>query len=269
MRPRIRVALALCAVGMFWARPLPAGAQDVALAARVADLEHRLQLQEDKDAVEKLTRAYGYYVDKQLWDQVSALFTEDGRVEIAGRGVYKGAAGIDTIFRRVMGRGQIGLRSGALFNHMILQGIVDVSPDGKTALGRWRAFVQIARYRQAAIWSEGTYENRYVKIGGIWKIADMHFYATYYTPFDKGWREVGLPNNRPSKDFPPDEPPSVQYDVFPGHFVPPFHYPNPVTGQPWSEADSRRYSTTGEAPLPDGSKPSPTDPDSSAQPRRP
>ena len=29
----------------------------------------------------------------------------------------------------------------------------------------------------------------------------------------------------------PDRPPTVAYDPYPGEFVPPFHYPNPVTGQ--------------------------------------
>ena len=227
------------------------------LTERIAELEQRVQREEDKSAIEKLTRAYGYYVDKQLWDQVGGLFTTDARVEIAGRGVYRGTAGVDRLFREVMGGGQIGLRSGALFNHLILQGIVDVQPDGKTALGRWRAFVQIGRYERVAIWSEGTYENRYVKEDGVWKIADMHFYATYYTPFDKGWRDGALPNNGPSSEYPPDEPQSVEYDVFPGHYVPPFHYPNPGTGEPWSVEKSRQYSTAGEAPAP---APPPGDP---------
>ena len=132
-----------------------------------------------------------------------------------------------------MGGGHIGLAEGALFNHMILQGVVDVAPDGRTAMGRWRAFVQIGQYQKFAIWSEGTYENAYVKENGVWKLKDLHFYATYYTPYDQGWAKQPLPNNGPSKEFPPDAPQSVQYPVFPGHYVPPYHYPNPVTGKPW------------------------------------
>ncbi len=220
------------------------------LNVRIAQLEQRAQRQEDREAIEKLTRAYGYYVDKQLWDQIVDLFSSDARIEIAGRGVYRGKSGADEIFRQVMGGGQIGLRDGALFNHMILQGIVDVSEDGNSANGRWRAFVQLGQHERVALWSEGTYENRYVKIGGVWQIADMHFYATYYTPYDQGWRDGALPNNGPNAAFPPDEPQSVQYDVFPGHYVPPFHYDNPVSGRPWSESDSRRYSTQGQSPPP-------------------
>ena len=61
------------------------------------------------------------------------------------------------------------------------------------------------------------------------------------------WR-TSFGNNGPSKDFPPDAPPSVKYDAFPGHYVPPFHYPNPVSGRPWTEEDSRKYSTEGMDP---------------------
>jgi hypothetical protein len=211
-----------------------AGAQDVkALEARVRALEARLQKTEDIEAIEKLTRAYGYYVDKAQWDQIVDLFANESRVEIAGRGVYYNRSGVDTIFRKVMGRGKIGLGDGALFNHMILQGITDVDADGKTARGRWRAFVQIGQYQKAALWSEGTYENIYVKENGVWKFKDLHFFATYYTPYADGWAKTALPNNGPSTEFPPDKPQSVKYDVFPGHFVPPYHYPNPVTGKPW------------------------------------
>lgn len=219
---------------------------------RLAALEARVQRLDDRAAIEKLTRAYGYYVDKQLWNEVVDTFSDDARVEIAGRGVYRNKAGVDRLFRLAMGGGKIGLRDGGLFNHMILQGVVNVAPDGQTAKGRWRAFVQIGQHKAFGLWSEGTYENEYVKRGGVWLIKDMHFYATYYTPYDQGWAKVALPNNGPSKDYGPDEPQSVQYDVFPGHYVPPFHYPNPVTGRVWTEADSRKYSTTGQSPAPAG-----------------
>jgi hypothetical protein len=221
-----------------------------ALLERIEKLEKRVQRLDDVDAISKLTRAYGYYVDKQLWDQVVDLFSDDCVIEIAGRGVYHGKKGANSLFLGSMGQGEVGLKPGSLFNHMILQGIVDVDPNGTTAQARWRAFVQLAQYQKIALWSEGTYENTYVKQNGTWKLSGMHFYATYYTPFDQGWAKASFPNNGPSKANPPDEPQSVNYDVFPGHYVPPFHYPNPVTGRPWTLEDSRKYSTSGMSPAP-------------------
>ena len=34
-----------------------------------------------------------------------------------------------------------------------------------------------------------------------------------------------------STEPPPDAPPSHRYETYPGTFVPPYHYPHPVTGE--------------------------------------
>jgi hypothetical protein len=218
------------------------------LEKRVAALEARVQTQEDIEAINKLTRAYGYYIDKQVWSEVTPLFSDDAVVEISGRGVYKGRKGVETLFHKVIGRGHDGLMDNTLSNHMVLQGIVDVAADGKHASGRWRAFIQIGVYQKAALWAEGPYEITYVKENGVWKFQTMHWYGTYFTPFDQGWAKASFGNNGPSKDFPPDAPPSVKYDAFPGHYVPPFHYANPVTGRAWTAEDTKKYSTEGMDP---------------------
>jgi hypothetical protein len=40
------------------------------------------------------------------------------------------------------------------------------------------------------------------------------------------------PNTRPEKVLPPDRPPTVVYDMYPGTITAPLHYENPVTGKP-------------------------------------
>jgi hypothetical protein len=226
-------ATAICASLGFQnpARSDAAAARIEALEARAKAAESRLQTLEDIGRIEKLQRAYGYYVDKNLWDQVVDLFADDCSVEIAQRGVYLGKKGADRLFRMVFGGGKIGLPFGRLFNHMMLQGIVHVDPSGLTAKGRWRAFVQIAQYQKSAMWSDGVYENEYVKDNGVWKLKRLKFWPTFYTPYETGWAVKNLPNNSPNKDFPPDQPPTDSAGVFPDSFVPPFHYRNPVTGK--------------------------------------
>ncbi len=61
--------------------------QDRELAGKVDSLtkqleETRAELQrlQDVKQIEKLTRTYGYYIDKGLWSQVVDLFAEDGSV---------------------------------------------------------------------------------------------------------------------------------------------------------------------------------------------
>jgi hypothetical protein len=229
----------LCAMALMFCSATWLPAQDSKLLARIEALEKqvaeqnaRLQRLEDTEKIEKLTRAYGYYVDKNLWVQVVDLFSDDCSVEIAARGVYLEKKGADRLFRGVLGGGKIGLPPGRLFNHFQLQGIVDVDPGGRTAKGRWRAFVQIASYGGMALWSEGVYENVYVKQGGVWKFQKMKFWPTYYTPYESGWAKKDLPNNGPSKEYPPDLPPTDNAGVYPNlDMVPPFHYKNPVTGK--------------------------------------
>jgi SnoaL-like domain len=46
----------------------------------------------DAQQVHVLQRTYGYLVDKNLWTQIADLFTDDGTLEIGGRGVFVGKA---------------------------------------------------------------------------------------------------------------------------------------------------------------------------------
>ena len=60
------------------------------LRAELAELRARVRSAEDYRDLVNLQGAYGYYVDKGLWDNAAELFAEDGTLEIAGRGVYVG-----------------------------------------------------------------------------------------------------------------------------------------------------------------------------------
>jgi hypothetical protein len=195
---------------------------------RVADLMRRVQRLKDEHAIEVLQRAYGYFVDKALWQQAADLFADEGTLEIGGRGVFVGKARVLEYLKWLE---PTGLTRGKLFDHMQLQPIVSVASDGKTARGRWRFFAQVGTFQTLGMWGLGTYENEYVKEGGIWKIRTLHAYFRMYTPCAEGWGRTALPITQPEKDLPPDRPPSVSPQHYPAPFIPPFHYPNPVTGK--------------------------------------
>lgn len=206
-----------------------------ALQRRVDQLERRIARTESIEAIEKLTRIYGYYLDKALWDEVIPLFTDDCTVEISSLGVYVGRDRAAQLFRDILGKGpamsdENGLVYGRLYNHMIVQGIVHLDDDGLGASGRWRCFMQIAEFGVKATWGEGPYEIRYRKEGEQWKIQRLHFYRTYHTPFDEGWAKARSPRGNLRERFEPDLPPTMEYECYPGVFVPPFHYANPVSG---------------------------------------
>jgi hypothetical protein len=214
-----------------------ASRDNAALLTRLEATEKKVQELQDVNAIEKLNRAYGYYVDKGLWDQVVDLFAEASTVEIEAGGIYKGKKGADRLFHQKFGRGKIGFSDGVLFNHPQFQGIVDVDPNGATAKGRWRTLAQVSWHGQNAFWNEGVYENEYVKEGGVWKFSKMKFWSTYFTPYEQGWAKqepppIGWGANMASPDLPPDEPSDPSYRMYPRYFVPPFHYANPVSGRP-------------------------------------
>jgi hypothetical protein len=197
-----------------------------ALKTRVAELEVEARAAADYIAICNLQRAYGYYVDKTLYDEAADLFARDGRLEIAGRGLFVGQERVRAYLHRLP-----RLTHGTLFNHMQLQPVITLAPDGRSARGRWRAFIQIGWLGREARWGEGTYENEYVRDDGVWKIASLHFYTTYYVEYDRGWNLGGVPLAPPLPDARPDAEASVRYEAFPGVFIPPYHYANPVTGR--------------------------------------
>lgn len=208
-----------------------------AVRSELATLSARVREGEDTEAIKKLQRSYGYYVDKALWGKVISLFSEDCEIEIAGRGVYCGIGGARIVFEQLVGRligmadGSEGLSRGQLHNHIQLQGIVHVAPDGRTAQGRWRALILVGVLGKMGHWAEGPYEMDYVKQDGIWRIRVLRWFPTFYTPYEEGWGKTGLPMSPVSSEFPPDRPPTYTYQSYPETFVPPFHYRHPVTNE--------------------------------------
>ncbi len=196
---------------------------------RLAAYARRVELLKDKDAVENLQAAYGYYFDKSLWGDVAELFSAKGSFEYGQMGVYVGK---DHIRRALLLLGKEGPEAGKLNNYMQLQSVIHVVPDGRTAKARWRGMVQLGRANQSGQWGEGTYENEYVKEAGVWKLSRLHFYVTGLTDYDTGWTKSAIPMQGPSAVLPPDRPPSEVYRSYPGVYIPPFDYPHPVTGQP-------------------------------------
>jgi len=196
---------------------------------RAAELLHRAALLRDAQEVENLQRIYGYYLDRAMWDQVADLFADDGTIEMGQRGVYVGKRHIRAFLGLL---GHDGLTYGWMNDHIQLQPVVHVSPDGKIARMRSRELAMTGHYEQGGKWSEGTYEDTFVKQDGVWKIKSLHYYPTFITDYDKGWAKDAEPAPGESKSLPPDRPPTEVYAIYPKAFVPPFDYRNPVTGEP-------------------------------------
>ena len=219
-----RILMVLAALAILAA----VSAQAQTVEQRLAAYRERVERLEDHDAIENLQATYGYYFDKGLWDEVADLFTADGSFEYGQRGVYIGQ---DRIRRALLLFGPEGLGNGRLNNHMQLQSIITVAPDGRTATARWQGMIQLAEPGANGVWGVGIYENEYRKERGTWKIAGLHFYPVALTDYDLGFMRSALRMEGPSALFPPDGPPTEVYRTFPANYIPPFSFDHPVTGR--------------------------------------
>jgi len=166
-----RIAGALVAL-LLAAAPAMAADQDAAktiaaLKARIAAPRLRIERIRAYDDIENLDSAYGYYLDKNLWNQLADLFAKDGSLELAQRGVYIGQDHIRA-FLPAFG-GPEGPKVNRLGNHLNLQPVIHVSPDGKTAKVRARLLQMMGEAGRSAGWGAAVYENEMVKEDGVWK----------------------------------------------------------------------------------------------------
>jgi hypothetical protein len=190
-----------------------------ALLERIEKLEQRARAAEDYRDLINLQGAYGYYVDKGLWDQAAELFAQDGTLEIAGRGVYVGRERVREYLRRLPAYGY-----GTIYNHMQLQPVLHIDSQGGTAEGRWRTLMMVGWLGKEGRWGEATYENAYVRENGRWRIASLHGIINFYCEYDEGWHRGGVPLLRSTQGLQPDRPPSLEYEAYPEPVIAPFHY---------------------------------------------
>jgi hypothetical protein len=192
------------------------------LRAEIATLRQKVQAAEDYRELVNLQGAYGYYVDKGLWDKAADLFARDGTLEIAGRGVYVGRERIREYLKRLPAYGH-----GVIFNHMQLQPVLHIDSEAGTAQGRWRTLMMVGFLGKEGRWGEATYENAYLREDGKWRIASLHGVINFYCEYDEGWHRGGVPLLRSTKGIEPDRPQSFEYEAFPEPVIAPFHYEEP------------------------------------------
>ena len=215
------------------------------LAARVAVLEAEVGRLADVDAIRKLQHAYGYFMDKCMFAEIVDLFADDCELRFMG-GVFRGKDGARRLYGG--GSGLNGPVDGMLFEHLVVQDVVDVAPDRSLAWGRFRTFMQGGVHESKAdappnippqFLEGGVYENTYVREDGVWKFKVFDYTVVWQADFSEGWAKTAdsslmvsqYPALYPENPRGPDAygaPPRR----WPKAVVVPFHYAHPVTGQP-------------------------------------
>ncbi|MEJ2111793.1 MAG: nuclear transport factor 2 family protein [Acidobacteriota bacterium] len=207
-------------------------------SAKIEELSNRIGILEDTEAIRNLQHAYGYYIDKCLYEDVVDLFAENGEVHFFGS-IYRGKE--EGVRRLYVGNflqgftgGKPGPVYGFLLDHPQLQGVIHVAPDRKTAKGRFRSVMQAGFHEssptaKAAIergespmvwWEGGIYENTYVREDGIWKFQVLNYNPLWHADYESGWGKTKMiydvstpptlyPEDPTGPDAPMESPPAM------------------------------------------------------------
>lgn len=183
----------------------------------------------DSNAIKRLQRAYGYYVEEALWDEVVNLFSDNATLEMARDGVYIGKERIRAYFY-ALNDDQQGLHTGQLNEQLQLMPVVTLSADGLRAKARWRNLMLRGQLDENAYWGEGPFENEYVKENGIWKFSKVRWQQAVLVAYAGGWAKNKDANNGiwVSDTLPADAPPTDDHGAWPQTYLPPFSFANPV-----------------------------------------
>ena len=211
------------------ATPATDNAELAALQRELATLETRAERLKDVQAIKRLQRSFGYYMEEALWDDVVGLFADNASFEFGRDGIYRGKERISA-WLHALNDGQQGLREGQLQEYLQLMPVITLDDSGTRATGRWRAIMLLGEYGGEALWGEGPYENEYVKEDGVWKISKLQWFQTILVPYEGGWGRHPDVNQGiwVSDTLPADAPPSHDFGSWPTTFLPPFSFTNPV-----------------------------------------
>ena len=125
-------------------KPAELDAKVKQLEKTIEKLWKRLQTTEDIEAIKKLHRAYGYYLEHWQDDEIVELFSHspDVSVEINNTGLYKGWEAVKASYRfadhYTAYKGAKKAPPDYLHILMPIAGIIDVAPDGKTVTRFYR-----------------------------------------------------------------------------------------------------------------------------------
>jgi hypothetical protein len=184
----------------------------------LAEARRRLARSAAFDGIQNVSAAYGYFLDDGMPRGFSGVLAAKGYKMTPFAGYYIGRDRV--IKARVHGEPP-KTRPGIPY-HWLMQPVIQVSDDGRSAKGRFRLFQprtakavgKAGDFLGAALWG-GVYHNRYVLEDGVWRVWELTLDEPYITPVawtDGVWAKAKDPDpNEPRRtfkggNFPPDVP---------------------------------------------------------------
>ena len=192
----IRLITAVLAAGLL-AATLPSSAQapnQTPSQAQIDALARDVERSESLRAVKTLQRRYAQLAQLGQWNQIGALFGPDGQFVFDGQIMpaqnLTGGPAIAAFLRERYGEGREGPAPHGLSTMMIENPVVNLSPDGMSARGRWNVLIFHGSGIDARI-EGGIFVNDYALRGNEWRFADAHYYPQFDGTYEQGWTNWG------------------------------------------------------------------------------
>jgi hypothetical protein len=170
-------------------------------------LSNQVGILEDANAIRKMHQAYEYHLDKGDYEEVVALFAQDGEVYFNG-GIFQGKdKGVRRLYLDHFSQGLTGKKIDPAPEFKLdleqQQESIKVAPDRNSAKARFHfsmqvgtpiisdsQLVQMARLQGQGIlqwWEGGICEISYVKERDIWRIQRLDYRVTGQAKYTPGW----------------------------------------------------------------------------------
>jgi len=153
------------------------------------DLARRIARLAAIEEIKQLKARYFDYCDHNYDpDGITRLFAEDGVFDGEQFGHHVGHEQIRAYFSRISG--QIVFAA-----HLGLNPIIEVADDDH-ATGKWRLLMPAtARVdgRNEARWLVGAYDDRYIRVSGVWLFEVVKLHVNLYEAHQGSWAESAVP----------------------------------------------------------------------------
>jgi hypothetical protein len=192
---------------------------------RFDSLVQRAQRVADVIEIERLKSVYGYQQDKSLFSEQVDLFAKEGAYAIFQNGKYREHDGLRRLWYGHWSRltaDTLMHLDGFLNDHFIVQPVITVAPDGKSAKARFRARDYVFNYtapfplppqhKTAAdaqdhytedgkikgagplnLIQDLIYENEYVREDGVWKMKGLTICIYANGTYGRGYADLPVP----------------------------------------------------------------------------
>ena len=206
---------------------------------KIKELESKVAVLEDLEAIKRLQRSYGYYLEHWMFEEIIDCFADDPDTVLNIMvGIYIGKEGIRRYFSEQKDR---AMNPEMLHQVIQISGVIDIDSDRRTAEGRWYGWGATALPAGEGVlqaWANGIYTSKYLKENGKWKIWKLVWYPVLMVPPDAGWVKSDrvahiTPENLPKPPM-ADKPRDID-PLYPSGYIVPFHYRHPVSGKKTSE----------------------------------